>query len=256
MNATTNTDLRAASAGQTPRMHHRSQVACALMPAVAVVFNVAAMWPLMHFLPFLPPSMSAEQVANVYRTNGTGIILGGILLLVGQVLYFPFFSVTAVQMRRIEGKHMVWTYTMLTSAVLAFVPIMPAAIYFMVAAYRPERSAEAIQSLSDLGFVFLLIPAIPTTLQAFSIAFTILSDRRADPVFPRWLAYFCLWMGTGFLPATVICLFKAGPFAWNGAIAFWMVFTVFGSWIFVMVWALLRAIRHQAAEESLPPVAA
>jgi hypothetical protein len=204
----------------------------------------------MHFLPFLSPSLPVDQVAEVYRANGSGIIVGAILLMVGQVLYFPFFSVTAVQMRRVEGTHMVWTYTWLTTAVLAFLPIMPAAIFFMVAAYRPERSAEAIQSLSDLGFVFFLIPALPTTVQAFAFAFAILGDRRSSPVFPRWLAYFNLWMGAGFVPATLICLFKSGPFAWNGVIAFWMVFSIFGSWMVLMVWALLRAISQQAEDES------
>jgi hypothetical protein len=44
---------------------------------------------------------------------------------------------------------------------------------------------------------------------------------------------------------------RSGPFAWNGLLAFWLPFSVFGVWMIVVSVLLLRALRQQS-DDDLP----
>jgi hypothetical protein len=46
------------------------------------------------------------------------------------------------------------------------------------------------------------------------------------------------------LPGFAVGLFKVGPFAWNGVIAFWVPAVVFGIWFNLMIFAMLKAIKQ------------
>jgi len=138
-----------------------------------------------------------------------------------------------------------WTYTLLLTSVLGFVPVLVAEMLFSAAAYRPDRPDEIIQAFSDLGFFLFVGPALPGAMQMLSVAFAVLGDRNAEPVFPRWVGYFSVWTAVLALPGAVVTLFKAGPFAWNGVLAFWVAAIAFGLWINVTFWATRRALLIQ-----------
>ena len=44
---------------------------------------------------------------------------------------------------------------------------------------------------------------------------------------------------------------RTGPFAWNGLLVFWSPLSLFGAWISVTAYLLLKAIRRQREEEEL-----
>jgi hypothetical protein len=84
------------------------------------------------------------------------------------------------------------------------------------------------------------MPAPPALLQLAAIGFAILGDTSPKPVFPRWIAYLNFWVAILFQPGALVPLFKHGPFAWDGLLAFWMPLGVLGIWVVVMFVALLR----------------
>ena len=47
-------------------------------------------------------------------------------------------------------------------------------------------------------------------------------------------------------------IIKAGPFAWNGSISFWMGTVVFGIWLMCVITFLKKATELQPADE--PPL--
>jgi hypothetical protein len=226
-------------------MNHGAQLAWAWTGVIATFVLFLALWALMGFLPPLEPSLGAAELAAIYRANGTGIIVGGILLMLAVSVYMPFFASLATQMKRMERPSTLWTYSMLTSTVLGFVPLLVAEMLFSTAAYRPERSDELIGALSDLGFILFVGPALPGTVQMLSLAFAVLADRNPEPVFPRWVGFLSIWTAVLTVPGSLITLFKGGPFAWNGVLAFWVAACAFGVWVMVCFWAMRRALLRE-----------
>ena len=223
-------------------MNDRAQLACAWIGLASTVLLFVGMWPLMHFLPPLDPALPTAAVAAIYRSNATGIIVGGLFLLAATSALMPFFSVVAMQLTRMERPSKLWTYTFLTSAVLGFVPLLIAEMLFSTAAYRPERPDEIIQVLNDFGFIMFVGPALPGTVQILASAIPVLADPNADPIFPRWVGYANIWIAILVTPGCMVTLFKRGPFAWNGAIAFWVAASAFFIWVGINFWATRRAL--------------
>ncbi len=226
-------------------MNHRSQLICAWLGPIGTVILFFAMFFLLHILPPFRPSLAIGDLAALYRTNATGTITGGLLLMLATSIYMAFFALIAIQMRRME-RTPIWTYVFLTSSVLAFYSVIVAEMVFSAAAYRPERSDMIIQALSDLGFILYVGTALPGSVQMVAVGFAVLGDDRADPVYPRWVGYLDIWAGILASPGTLIALFKLGPFAWNGALAFWVAAVAFGIWLNVNFWAARRAILRSA----------
>jgi hypothetical protein len=226
-------------------MNYRAQLACAWIGLASTALLFVGMWPLMHFLPPLDPALPTAAVAAIYRTNGTGIIVGGLFLLAASSALMPFFSAVAMQLTRMERPSKLWTYTFLTSAVLGFIPLLIAEMLFSTAAYRPERPDEIIQVLNDFGFIMFVGPSLPGTVQILATAVPVLADRSADPIFPRWVGYANLWAAILVTPGCMVTVFKRGPFAWNGAISFWVAAIAFFIWVGVNFWATRRALLRQ-----------
>jgi hypothetical protein len=122
-------------------------------------------------------------------------------------------------------------------------------LLFIGASFRPERTPELTMLVNDLSYVMLILPWPPILGQLGAIAVAVLNDRRAEPVWPRWVAYYSIWVGVLLLPASLIIFFKTGPFAWTGIVGFWIPAAVFGTWYLVMTKLLLKAVGQEAEED-------
>ena len=72
--------------------------------------------------------------------------------------------------------------------------------------------------------------------------------KRAEPVFPRWFAYFNFWLATTFWAGPMIIFFKDGPLSWNGLISWWMLVTTFSIWLVGVTVMLIRAVNRDDTE--------
>jgi hypothetical protein len=84
-------------------------------------------------------------------------------------------------------------------------------------------------------------------LQMVCIATAALIDRSPDPVWPRWAAYFCVWIGISGMGGGIAVFFKRGPFAWNGLIGFYVPIAMFALWVSVMTYLMHTGISRQIA---------
>jgi hypothetical protein len=200
------------------------------------------------FLPPLSPSMSAAQVAAHYQAHTTGIRLGAGLIFLSSGFYVWFTAGIAGQMRRIPGVDPTVIYAQLAAGAFGCLAFLVPALLFAITAFRPDRSPDATLLLNDMSWIILVMPWIPFMAQYFAFAFSVLSDPRPQPLFPRWLAYFNIWAELMFTPAIVLPFFKSGPFAWNGLFVFWIPAVVFGSVFIVDTIFLLKAINSEAEE--------
>ena len=228
--------------------HSRTQKICAISGYLCIVLFGLAFWPTSKFIPVPGPGLNALEVASLYANNANGIRFGMLLMTVAGALMAPFTAVISIQLKRIEGVSPILTYTQLAAGSIGALFFIIPALVFSAAAYRPERAPELTYLLNDLAWFFMVMPVTPAFVQNLSIAIAILGDKRKDPVFPRWLGFFNIWVGLLILPGGLMTFFKSGPFAWNGLLSFYVAGTVFGIWFQVMVFQLLKAIKGQIAE--------
>lgn len=215
-------------------------------PVGLAIFGIG-LWPLAHFLPPLMPSASADAIAAIYSADTLGIRLGAMLMMLGVSMLAPMFGAITVMLKRIEGENAPYAATQLLSAAIVLTPLMLGALIFTVAAFRPERAPEATQMLNDLGWITLVTPGAPFFVQAMAIGLAILGDKGAAPVMPRWSGYLTLWLAVLALPGALAILFKTGPFAWNGLLAFWLPFGLFSGWGFMMAFLMTNAVKRYKA---------
>ena len=207
------------------------------------------------FVPPPAPSLSAEEIAALYRMNAGAIRAGMILALTGIAGYAALVGVISAQMRRMQCASRLPSYLQLAAGSIGILTVMFPLMIFGVTAFRPEREAAMTQLLNDLGWL-IIIPAFPTFIAQFGgIACGILQDRSASAVYPRWAAYLNVWVAILFIPGAFSYMFRTGPFAWNGLLAFWLAASAFFAWLITMTWLTLRAIGASPAHAPEPRAA-
>lgn len=199
------------------------------------------------FIPLVPATDSATEVAAHYANNRELHLVGLTIAMAGAFLTLPFSLVVSLQLRRAERGFPIMTVLQFASGVIVTMVLTVPIVFFMVGSFRPERPPEITLFMNDLSYILLIIPWPPVVGQLVAIAVATLQDRSAEPVFPRWVAWFSLWLSFLVVPATLIAFFHDGVFAWTGLIGFWIPAAAFGAWYLVMTWVLLRAVRQEAS---------
>ncbi|MBD8561817.1 hypothetical protein IFT91_24455 [Pseudomonas fluorescens] len=221
---------------------------CAWLGPVGMLLLFLAMVPAGGFLPPPSPALEAAQLASFYAGNTLGIRLASMLFVTGTACYVVFYVAVSAAMMRMRPHSMLLSAIQLSSGIVGILPLFFAGMLLGVIAFRPERSADLVQAISDFAWVLIIMPASSVLPQFVALAIAIFRDRSEHPVFPRWVGYINIWTGVLFQSSLMTLLFHRGPFAWDGLFAFWVPFTAFAVWFYVMCWALLR-IPASPAEE-------
>jgi hypothetical protein len=197
-------------------MNRRIQLLCAWGAPVSIVAFVIGWVAFAGFLPPLAPSHSADEVARAFLGRRNGIRLGAISMIVGTMFWIPWAAVVAGQVRR---NRPALTHTQVGSAVVGTAAVVIAMMIWVVAAFRPDRNPQIIQTLSDLGFVIAIMPFAVFCMWNLALALAIFADDPTAPGYPRWSVY---------LPA----------------IAFFV-------WLLIMTVLAIKAINRQGATPAL-----
>ena len=206
----------------------------------AVLFGIGLL--VAGFVPPPSPLLTAGEVAAYYRVHSAAIRGGMVLGLCGMAGWVAFVGVISAQMRRMRAGSDLPALLQLGSGSIGVLTVMLPIMIFATAAFRPERDPALTELLNDLGWL-IIIPAFPTFIAQFgAIAMGTLMDRSDQPVFPRWTAYFNLWVALLFTPGALAYFFRSGPFAWNGLFDFWLAGGAFFAWLIVMTPLVLKAI--------------
>jgi uncharacterized membrane protein (DUF441 family) len=134
--------------------------------------------------PPLTPSSSTEQVASFYREHAAAVRFSMITFNLCGVMLLPFFMVIVVQMKRMATQSHVFAYCYLTAAVSGTTLFALSAIYYLVAAFRPDRSPELVMLLNDMAWVIFIAPVGMLVGQNLLLALAIYFDDGGDPVSP------------------------------------------------------------------------
>lgn len=225
---------------------------CAIGYLVALFIGWGA---IAGFLPPTAPSADAAQIAALYQGDYTRIRIAMLVVMLAALIFIPFAAVTSQFIARIEGTAGVLTYTFLLGAagnmVLTFYP----AIWWLTAAFRPDRRAELIHLMNDMAWLQFLggitmYLAMPLTIMVVSLC-----DKSAAPVFPRWCGYANGWMALTIIPDQLLFFFHKGPFAWNGIFGVWVPVVVFSGFFIVNFIVLRQAVQRERTSIMAPAAA-
>jgi hypothetical protein len=218
------------------------------VPLVGVVLTVAFLaFP--GFLPPMSPELTAEQVASFYRQHASGVQFSMITFNLFGVMLIPFAAVIVVQMKRMATPSQVLAYCYLTAAASGATVFAIADLFWLLAAFRPNRNPDLILLLNDMAWIVFVAPVGMFVVQNLCLALAVYLDERETPVFPRWVAPFSLVVAAALVPASGAAIFTGGPLAWNGILSFWMRFIAMGTYIAVMFVVAQAAIIRQAEDE-------
>jgi hypothetical protein len=192
--------------------------------------------------PGLVPPLTPSSTAASVRFSMITFNLCGVMLL-------PFFMVIVVQMKRMTTQSHVFAYCYLTAAVSGTTLFALSAIYYLVAAFRPDRSPELVMLLNDMAWVIFIAPVGMLVGQNVLLALAIYFDNEPDPVFARWVGHFCIATAVLMAPAVGAAIFTTGPLAWNGLVSFYFRNGAYALFVVVMFFVLRGALRRQAVED-------
>lgn len=217
-------------------------------PLFMVLFSVA-MFVAVPLIPPMPPTMAGPEVAQFFKEHSIGLRVASALMMYGCAFGWVWSACVALWTSRMEGSMPVLSVAQIPCGVFSFGGTYFTCIAWVSASFRPNHSEEVVHLMSDQGWLWIVMMGSCAVIQMIFIGLAVLGDKSAEPIFPRWVGYFNIWVGVMQTPGVMVAFFHTGPFAWNGVFAFWMPFIAFSIWVFVNTWALLRAIKRDAEKQ-------
>lgn len=220
------------------------------LPVLGIVW-LAAFLLFPGFLHPVSPTMSASEVAAFYRDpeNLPRIRYSMIVFNWFAVGLIPILALIVLQIRRMAHRTPIFSYALLACAAGGPTIFLMANLFWLLAAFRPERDPELTLLLNDLAWVTFSSQVGFLIAQSVILALAIHLDRQERPVFRRWVAHFNLAVAALLAPAAFVGTAMTGPIAWDGLLTFWVRNVAIGTWIVVMGVVLARAIARQRAED-------
>lgn len=220
------------------------------LPALAVIW-ISAFFLFPGFIPPMSPTMSAQQVADFYRdpANLPRVRYSMILFNWFCVALIPLLMLLVMQIRRMAHRTPILSYCMLACAAGGPTLFLIANIFWLLAAFRPERDPALTQMFNDLAWITFTTGVPYLIAQCLVVALAIRFDDGSRPVFARWVGYFNVAIAVALTPAAFVGLALDGPIAWDGVLSFWTKNIAIALWILVMSIVVGRAIYRERAAD-------
>ena len=234
----------------TAKFHPNLLKACVWTGPLFTLMWLIGAGPLAMFI--LPPvsahDSAAQTVAN-YTDQLTAVRIGCVFMIFSSLFYCVWAVVVTLYTRENEGHRPALFYIQIISLACCEVVVMMIGFFWGVAAFRVgETSADVTQALNDLGWFGVLFTGAPFAAYMTALAISIFLDESRRPAFPRWVAYFNLFVTTWMFEAAGIIFFKHGAFSQNGLMVFYVPMIVFFSWILVMTVMTIKAVNREQEE--------
>ncbi|MGA8547729.1 MAG: hypothetical protein WB785_21035 [Mycobacterium sp.] len=233
-------------------MSLRSQKVCIWWSLIMMVIYCIVLRFNLHMLP--PPSARwpATRIAQFYVEHSTEVKLGAVVSSWVSCFMVPLTIVVAVQMYRHEArKAPVWTILTVVGGLLMNLNFVLPSICFGVAAFTPDRAADVTAIMHEFGVISLVTMDQFYIFMWVAVAVICLAPNSVPhSPFARWFGYYTIWSVLMIEAGALAFLFRTGPFAWNGLLAFWSPVIVFFGWIAIATVQLIRAINAQMQEEN------
>lgn len=200
------------------------------------------------FIPATPPSWDGAEIAAMYAERYWGIMIGMLLCVIASPLLASWSISVFVQMRRIESGSPIYSYTQLLNGALLSAFFMLPPIIWATIGFRDNTDPATMLILNDLAWIAWLISWPYAFFQQLAIAACGLSEKSAQPLFPRWVCYLAAWTSVAMIPVGVILFVHRGPFAWNGIFGLYLAAGIYVVYYTAVTVSVAKAIGRQARD--------
>ncbi len=221
---------------------------CAWSGTACLVIMAIGFIAVAGYIPTRSPSDSAAETAQFIIDNRTRIRWGMIISMFASSLLMVYAASIATQMRRIEGRFPILSMIQFGLGAIFVLEFIYLLFFWQTATFRVDRAPELIQLLNDMAWIPFVGLTSTAVVQVGCFGVAILLDRRTQPIFPRWLGYYNLWVMLMFVPGTFCVFFKTGPLAWNGIVAWYLPLAAFATWMIINPIYLSKAVDSMEDE--------
>ncbi len=203
----------------------------------------------MGFIPPPAPSLSPQEVSNMFIERRDALRLGSVLCMLAWSCWPPFAMTFSTLMRRMEGRYPILTYIsiMIMGGGYPFFVAIP--LIWGVMSFRPEVfDPTTMQMMNDFAWFCYLFVWPPFTLWLVVVGIAMLRDRNVPTLYPRWVAYLTFWVAISLAPAGLIVFFETGIFAYDGLIAFYYPMVLWCGWLVAMIPLTFKVINRLKTE--------
>jgi hypothetical protein len=193
------------------------------------------------------PWWEPPRIEQWFDDNHSGLLIGFGIMFVVTGMVASQNALNAYSMHRMSvSRGYAYSYLVLIS--LSALPgMLLMCVALSVGAMRPDRDPALINWLYDLGFLSYV-----GTMGVFLIAslvwmVAILLDTNG--VLPKWFAYLNLCNALTEVVVSPAWVFKRGPFALDGVIAWWIDMVVFGIYAGASFLVLRTMIIREGVDE-------
>jgi hypothetical protein len=167
--------------------------------------------------------------------NHWGVIIGCTLFYIAAGILTPGSITFGIMLAKIEGRWPLWSRTTAVCGVFISLIVFFNACAWIVSAYRTESGSDVSQAFSDWAWFAFLLGWIYLAIEMFATAAVELMGHRPEPMVPR---------GPGF--------FKSGPFAYHGLLAFYVPVVIWGAYIVLTTWYMLKELKRAPDRPPIP----
>lgn len=225
---------------------------CAAMGPIFLAAFLVCWGMLGYNIPPIPADFTADQLAQHFRTHYNEVRAGMSGAMLFGCLYLPWTLCITRVMRMIDPSQndMISTLQMWGGG-LTVVPLVTSSVFWLTGSYRPDDlDPKILQMLYDQGWLLIDMFYFITTIPMVAIGVAGLTDKRREPLFPRWACWYSIWAGLSFLFELLMPFFKTGLFARQGWLNFWVEFMVWFAYILVITFYLFKAIPRLEKERA------
>jgi len=204
-----------------------------------------------HFYLPAPADLGLEETKVWFtETHRWGVLIGCTIFYIAAGVLTPGSLAFGVMLSKIEGRRPLWSMTTAVCGVFISLIIFFNCCAWIVAAYRPENGADVIQSWYDWAWFAFLLGWIYLAIEMIATGAVELMDDRPRPMIPRWFTWATFFGALALLGAAGPAFFKSGPFAYHGLLAFYLPVVIWGTYLVMTSWFMVKELDREAAEKS------
>ncbi len=202
-----------------------------------------------HFYAPAPANLGIDATKVWFtETHHWGTIVGCTIFYIACGFLVPGSIQFGIMLAKIEGRWPLWSLTTAVCGIFISLIIFLNACAWIVCAYRPETGADVIQSWYDWSWFAFLLGWIYLAVEMLATAAVEFMDKRPVPMIPRWLTWVTLFGGVSLITAAGPAFFKSGPFAYHGLFGFYIPMVIWGTYLLLTTWYMLKELERTAAD--------